>query len=194
MIYDYHIVFGVLGVAVGVVRYAVYVRDIFQGNTRPHIFSWFVWAVLNGIVFSAQVVSHAGPGAWVTGLITGACLFVAVVALFKGEKGITRSDWLCFIAALAGVGLWVLTDTPLLAVIVVTITDAIAYIPTYRKSYWKPREEHAGSYALAALRSVFAIIALDSLSITNWLHPASLIITDGGFAVMAWMRRRQLKV
>jgi len=194
MLSEYHAVLGVLGVLTGVARYALYYRDIFKGKTKPHPFSWFVWGIMNVIVFFAQVISNAGPGVWVTALVAIACLSISVVALFKGEKVITRLDWFCFFTALLGIVLWQVTNQPLLAVIIVTVTDAIAYIPTYRKSYWKPDEETASSYVLAALRSVFALAALDSLALVNWLFPASLVITDGGFALMLWIRRRQLKI
>lgn len=192
MIYDYHIVFAILGIVTAVARYALYYRDIFRGIVKPHPFSWFVWGLMNVIVLFAQITSNAGWSVWVTGLVAFACLSIAAVALFKGEKSITALDWLSFVGALLGVGLWVMTDQPLLAVIIVTITDAIAYIPTYRKSYCKPYEETAFSYGLAALRSVFAILALGSFALTNWLFPASLVLSDGGFTLMLIVRRKQL--
>ncbi|MFA7310146.1 MAG: hypothetical protein WC050_04555 [Candidatus Paceibacterota bacterium] len=192
MTFDYHVILGALAVLVGLMRYALYYRDIFRGKTKPHPFSWFVWGVMNVIVFVAQVTSGAGEGVWATGLVAFACLSISFIALFKGEKQITRLDWACFIAAILGVILWQITKQPLLAVIIVTITDAVAYIPTYRKSFMRPHEETASSYLLAALRSVLSIGALESFALVNWLFPASLVLTDGGFALMLWIRRRQM--
>ncbi|MEK7092937.1 MAG: hypothetical protein AAB927_00460 [Patescibacteria group bacterium] len=192
MTYDYQVALAVLAIIIGIAGYGIYYYDIFKGKTKPHPFSWFVWGLMNVIVFFAQDTSNAGAGEWPTALVAVACLSISFVALFKGERGITKLDWACFFAALVGIVLWRITDQPLLAVIIVTITDAIAYIPTYRKAFYKPQEETTVSYALAALRSVFAIAALDSFALVNWLFPASLVLTDGGFALMLYVRRRQL--
>ncbi len=190
--YDYHVALGVVGVAVGALRYGLYFRDIARGVVKPHVFSWFVWGLMNLVVFFAQLISNAGAGAWVTGFVGVACLSISVAALFKGEKEITRIDWFCFLAALCAIGLWILTSNPLFAVVIVTVADALGYVPTYRKSCWKPHEETAHGYALAALRSVFAIAALESFTLTNILYPVSLVVFDGGFALMLLIRRRQL--
>ena len=193
MIYDYHAVLSVIGIAFGATRYVLYIHDIFRGTAKPHVFSWFVWGLMAAIVFFAQVSDNAGAGAWVTGLVATACLGISVLALFKGEKVITISDWVCFVAALAGVALWRITSQPLLAVVIVAIADAVAYVPTYRKAFLKPHEEPAYSYFLAAMRSVFGVLALQTFTLTNTLYPASLVLTDGGFVLYLLIRRRQLR-
>ncbi|HEY4525069.1 MAG TPA: hypothetical protein VJL39_01740 [Candidatus Paceibacterota bacterium] len=189
---DYYAALGLIGIAFGMTRYVLYIRDIFRGRAMPHPFSWFVWGLMAAIVFFAQVSEHAGAGSWITGVVAVMCLAISVLALFKGEKGITVSDWACFFAALFGVVLWRITDQALLAVVIVAVADAIAYVPTYRKAFYKPNEEPAYSYFLAAMRSVFGILALQAFTITNVLYPASLVITDGGFVLYLLVRRMQL--
>jgi len=189
---DYYTTLSILGIAFGGARYIIYLRDMFRGTAKPHPFSWFVWGLMAAIVFFAQLSEGAGAGAWITGLVGAACLGISVLALYKGEKGITKSDWVCLLASIIGVVLWRLTSEPLLAVVIIVIADAIAYIPTYRKAFYKPHEEPAYTYFLAAMRSVFGVLALQSFTITNWLYPASLILTDGGFVVYLLVRRWQL--
>jgi len=48
------------------------------------------------------------------------------------------ADWYFFLAALAAIPLWLLTRTPLYSVVVVTVIDALAYVPTFRKSWHRP--------------------------------------------------------
>lgn len=188
---DYKIILALLATLIGLIGYIPYFRDIFKGTTKPHVFSWFIWSLLTGIAFAAQVVEGAGPGAWVTGFTAVVCSAVAVLAFSKGEKEITKSDWVCLVLALLGIALWLVTDNPLTAVIVVTITDALAFIPTFRKTYFKPHEETLTEYALAAVKFFISIIALESLTLSTWLYPASLVIMNGAFVVMALIRRRK---
>ena len=185
---------GVLATLIGLVSYIPYFRDIFNGKTKPHFFSWFIWALLTGIAFFAQVTENAGPGAWVTGLTAFICLLIAILALSKGEREITKSDWLCFVSALIGIIVWIKTDNPFFAVILVTLVDAVAYIPTFRKSYYRPQEETLIEYELATLKFFIALFALQSLSVSTWLYPVSLVLTNGAFVVMNIVRRNQLGI
>lgn len=186
------IILGILATIVGLVGYVPYFQDIFKGKTKPHVFSWFIWALLTGIAFFAQVVSDAGPGAWVTGVTAFICLIISILALKNGEKEITKTDWFCFIGALVGIVVWIKTSNPLFAVILVTLVDAIAYIPTFRKSYYKPFEETLIEYELASLKFVIALFALQSFTLITTLYPLSLVITNGLFSIMTIVRRKQL--
>ena len=187
---DYKIALGVIASIIGFIGYIPYFRDIFNGKTKPHIFSWFAWGISAGIVFFAQIAKGAGPGAWVTGLTAIACVSIAVLAFFRGEKNITRIDWISFVSALLGVVFWQLTNDPLTAVLLVTIADILAFIPTIRKAYEKPREETASTYFLNALKYAISLIALQSLNFTTFLYPAYLVVANGLFVVMLLVRRK----
>lgn len=55
------------------------------------------------------------------------------VASFKyGEKTLTRSDWISFVAALLVIPLWALTKNAALAAILISVIDGLGYYPTYR--------------------------------------------------------------
>lgn len=190
---DYKIILGISASVLGFIGYVPYFRDIFQGRTKPHIFSWFVWSLLTGIAFFAQLSKGAGAGAWVTGFTAAVSLSIAILAFFRGEKHITKIDWATFIGALSGLIFWGLTANPLSAVIIITVTDALAFAPTFRKSYCKPHEETASTFALSALKFVFGLAALQSYNLTTWLYPASLVLMNGLFVVMLLLRRHILK-
>ncbi len=189
---NYRIVLGVIATLVGLSSYIPYFRDIFRKRTKPHIFSWLAWGVLGGVAFAAQVVKGAGPGAWVTAITTIACLAIAALAFTHGEKNITKTDWACFIAALLGIALWFVLKDPLGAVIVVTIANTLAFIPTYRKSYSKPSQETLSSYGLSALKWAIGVSALQAFTLTTLLYPVVLTFTNGSFALIFFLRRRSI--
>lgn len=189
---DYKIVLATAATIISFIGYLPYIRDVLKGTTKPHLFTWLIWTLLTGIAFLAQVAGGGGTGAYVTAFSTIMCLIIAVLAFPRGEKNITRLDWACFIAALFGIVLWQLTGDPLLAVIIVVATDTVAFVPTFRKAFWKPREETAIMYALDTIRFILAIIALESFSVTTWLYPAAVAFTDGIFVIFVLIRRRQI--
>lgn len=192
MMDDYKTILGIAAVVVGLIGYVPYYRDVLRGVTKPHPFSWIGFALLLGITFVAQVVTGAGPGAWVNGISALGVLGIAILALAKGEKDITAFDWFCFGGALLGIVLWRVTSNPLAAVVIVTVTDMVAFAPTYRKAYAKPHEETASLFVLASLKYLISLFALTSLSLTTALFPVSLIVSNSALVWMLWYRRRQL--
>ncbi|OGG79822.1 hypothetical protein A3A39_00900 [Candidatus Kaiserbacteria bacterium RIFCSPLOWO2_01_FULL_54_13] len=189
---DYHVVLGGLAVVIGLVSYVPYFRDIVRGATKPHPFSWFVWGFVSGIAFLAQIVKDGGPGAWATGITSIACFVIAAFAFFRGERGITKFDWVCFIGAMAGIVFWRITNEPLSAVIIVTIVDGLGFAPTFRKAYLKPYEETLSTYVLSLLKWGLGLIALTSVNLTTILFPGAIFVMNLGFVVMVLIRRRQL--
>ncbi|MFY9463166.1 MAG: hypothetical protein WAP52_03200 [Candidatus Sungiibacteriota bacterium] len=189
---EYKIILGASASVINIIGYIPYFRDIARGKTKPHIFSWLVWGILTGIAFFAQVSKGAGPGAWVTGISALFCTIIAIVAFFRGEKDITALDWFYFASALIGLLLWELTANPLFAILLITLIDIFAFVPTFRKAYNKPQEETLSLYTLSALKFAVGLAALQAYNLTTWLYPASLVITNGLFAVMLTVRRHTL--
>src|SRR3990167_9255905 len=125
---------GILATLIAIYAYIPYFRNIFRGKTKPHAFSWFVWFLLTAIAFFAQVSDNAGPGAWVTGFTAVICFVIFIFGLKRGEKDIVWIDWLSLVGALLALGLWAITNEPLLSVILITLIDALGFVPTFRKS------------------------------------------------------------
>lgn len=189
---DYKIVLAVFSVLMTLVGYSYYFRDLFAGKTKPHAFSWLVWASLTAIAFAGQVSDNAGPGAWVTAVTATISFIIFGLAIKIGEKDITKSDMLSLGAAVFALLLWFFTKDPLLSVIIITIVDFLGFLPTIRKSCAKPYEETLIHYVLAGLKFVLAILALENYSLVTWLYPASLVAANLFFVVMLVMRRKKV--
>lgn len=182
--------FGALAVLMMVCSRGNYFRSIFQGKTKPHAFSWFIWGTISSIGFAAQVAEGAGPGSWARGFAAATCFILVVVALMRGKNNIKRSDWVTFAVSLAAIPLWVATKTPVWSVILVCIIDTLGYYPTVRKSWEKPDEEAAISYIFSACGAFFSILALEHYTISTWLYSAVLAWSNASMALFLWVRRR----
>jgi hypothetical protein len=189
---DYKTILAIIAVVVGLIGYAPYLRDLFARTTKPHAFSWLAWGVLESTAFFAQLAKGGGWGALVTGFSAVIALFVAGVAFARKETEIKMLDWFALSGALIGIILWGLTSNPLLAVILVTVSDALAFIPTFRKSYAKPWQETLMEYFLSVVKWAIEIFALKILNVTTVLYPASLVLTNGLFVAMSFWRRKKL--
>ena len=152
-----------------------YIRGILRNEIRPHVFSWFIWALGTIIVFVAQLSDGAGVGAWPIGVSGVITFLVAALALTKAaDTSIVRMDWVFLVLALAALPLWFVTDTALSAVIVLTVADLLGFGPSVRKAYDYPYEENALFFSLGALRNGFVLLALENYSWTTALFPAAV--------------------
>ncbi len=186
------IIFGFLSSAIALLCCVPYVRDIYKGKTKPHVFSWFLWGVITATVFIVQKEGRSGAGSWVTAMACVASFFVAFLGFFKGEKKFLLVDWICFFGALFGIILWVFTKQPLSAVVILTLTDGVAYIPTFKKGFSKPFEETLSTWILSALQFIIALFAFDVFSFLNLFYPVALIVMNITFVTLLLIRRKIL--
>jgi len=170
-----------------------YIRSIFQGKTKPHVFSWVIWGSTTFIVFLAQLADKGGAGAWpigVSGIIT---IYVALLAYIKkSDSTITRMDWLFFALAVTSLPLWYFTADPLWAVVILTTVDILGFGPTIRKAYAFPLEEQLTFFVIIAIRNLLAIMALAHYSLTTMLFPAVTGAACLMLIVIVMYRRRML--
>ncbi|MBU1112174.1 MAG: hypothetical protein ABIG93_01935 [archaeon] len=191
--FEYKAILGIIAIVLALAGYIPYFRDIFLGKTKPHTYTWLVWASLTGIAFFGQMFDGGGAGAWVTGFTALVSFVIFFIALKKGEQSITTSDkWSLFGACIALV-LWFITNNPLGSVILITLIDALGFYPTFRKSYHKPHEETMSTYFLSGLKFIIAIIALQNYTVITWLYPASLVLMNFVFVGLLVVRRKQHK-
>lgn len=170
-----------------------YIRSIRQGATKPHAFSWVIWALGTFVVFLAQLAGAGGVGAWPMGVSGLIAAYIAVLAYHKqSDTAITRPDWVFLIVALAALPCWFLTSDPLWAVVILTGLDLAGFGPTFRAAYSRPYDERIGFYSLGAVRNLLAVLALEHYSPTTVLFPAAVGVACIAFVAMVAYRRRQL--
>lgn len=182
---------GVITVALSIIGHVPYMVDMLRGKTKPHAYTWFVWTLLTGIAFFAQVFGNAGAGAWGTGITTLLSLVIFLLSLKRGTKDITSSDKWCLAGALAALGLWGLTNTPLLSVILITVVDLLAFVPTIRKTFKAPGEETLFTYGLNNFRHALSLGAIQNYSVVTALYPIMLLFMNFFMTVLIIVGRRQ---
>lgn len=187
------IILSFIAIAIGLLAYIPYFRDILAGKTKPHIFSWFGWMIMEAIAFFAIIAGKGSAGAWPHLISAIVCLGTVLLCLKYGEKNITLPDKLCIILSMIAIILWQLTNNPLWAVIFITVADALAYAPTFRKAYYKPYEETALMFGLNVIKNVLVLFALSSYSLTTVLFDAYLITANTAFVIMLMIRRKLIK-
>jgi hypothetical protein len=189
---EYKIFLGYLAIVIEIISYAIYFWGIWKGKTKPHAFTWLVWGTLNVVGFAAVLTSGGETVAWVLGINALANLAISAIGFWQRNVHYDKYDWLALMGGFLGIFLWWLADNPLYAVILVSISDVIALVPTFRKAYRLPFEENITSFVVGIPYYVLAIIALASFTFTNILYPAAIIAVDGSLVAIIYIRRKKL--
>ncbi|MEI7451703.1 MAG: hypothetical protein WCK37_00705 [Candidatus Falkowbacteria bacterium] len=186
------IVFAVIAALIGVLAFLPYFRDIFRLKTKPHIYTWLIWAITQT---TAIVGIIRGGGSWgALNLIVGT-VFVVGIFLFSfkyGSKNITRQDTFVLFAALGAILVWWQLDKLTLAVIMVSIIDVLGYFPSFRKVYQEPWSETLSSWLLFSVSNIFAIMALDKYNLLTVTYLTLISLANIVMFLICFVRRRSI--
>ena len=172
----------------------VYIYDTFKGKAKPHLLSWLTWCLLMGVAAGIAFTN----GAFISGLIIGngslMCLVISIISLWRGEKHITRMDYVMFFSALAAIPIWVATQEPLFAAFWVTLIDVLGYGPTFRKAWAKPHEESVRAFCLYWIIWGLNVYSISPYTLTTGLYPTTIFFMNVFLVLMLIYRRRALSV
>jgi hypothetical protein len=183
-----------LAIVLTFVGYSPYFRDLIAGRTTPHIFSWLVWSVVTTIIFALQLSAGAGLGAFVTLSVALISFAIFLIGLRKGHKNIKPIDVVFLVLALATIPIWLISDEPVLSMVLLSTIDLLGFAPTIRKSWNEPYSETLSLYVITFFRHSLSLFALQAYNIVTMLFPATWVIANLAFAVMLMYRRRVLRV
>ena len=184
-----------------------------RGIAKPQVVSWAIWSGILFIGGASSVEARQWPAAAYTLTCGVGCGLIAVLALripvryrdppvmvpLWREKTV-RLDFICLAGGLAGLMLLALARDRSAAVMVAIATDLIAYIPTLVHAWQEPYEETWLSYAMYSAGGALTLAAVaisrpgSLLTVTAVAYPAYVLATDGGFAAMLCLRRREMRV
>jgi hypothetical protein len=190
---NYKIIFGGIGALLGLAGYIYYYINIFlnEGN-KPCVFTWVPLSIIVSFGLYAQFQTGAMWGAAVTGVTALNCIIVAIISLFFKRTQPEWSDWVCFIGAIIAIIWWRISNGFVMPVIIVSLADAIAFFPTWKRGYRDPFKETMWMWFLNCSKFVFGIAALGTYSITTLLFPLSIAMIDGTFLLTIFLRRKYL--
>lgn len=186
-------IFTIISLAFGLAVFLPYYINIWKKVAKPHLFSWLTWGILTGIGFILSLGGGGGEGSWIFALQSILCLGIAGYALVKGEKNITRIDWIFFIGAIVIMIIYVFTKNAVISVTLAAAIDFLAFLPTFRKSFSKPHDEPALTYSFSSLSFLFSLGALQTYSFVTMFYPSTLVVTNIVFVLFVLFRRKIIK-
>ena len=186
-------IFVIASLIFGLATFLPYYINIWKKVAKPHLFSWLPWGILTSLGFILSLQGGGGEGSWIFALQSILCLGIAGYALVKGEKNITRIDWLFFISAIIIMFVYAFTKDAVLSVVLAATIDFFAFLPTFRKSYSKPYDEPVLTYFFSFLGFLFSLGALQIYSFVTLFYPSTVVVTNCVIVLFLLIRRKSVK-
>lgn len=181
-----------VAVALRLIGGFAYLSAVIRGKAQPYPLSWLLWGITPMIAFAAEINVGVGPSSLVTFTLGVTPLMVFISAMLKNPKWLKLDalNMVCGLIAVGGIILWLLTDEPVLAIVISIIADFFSGLPTIRKTIKRPRSEYAPTYLMSALAMVVTIFAVQSWSFAAGAFPI-YVLTVNLFMVWIITTRRK---
>jgi hypothetical protein len=180
---------GVLAGLLGVFDTLPYIRDTLRGATRPHRGTWLIWGVLGVVVCLSQRADGASWSLVMAAVQALTTVIIFVLAIPRGEGGLSRVDAIMIAIAAGGVTGWVVADEPIVATACVVAADSIGVALMVPKTYRDPDSETLTTFALASVAAVLAAAAVAEPDPSLLLYPAYYCLANGLIALLIVRRR-----
>lgn len=166
------------------------------GNSRPHVYSWLIWTIVNAVAWYNQWTHGAGAGAWSTLVMTILSGVVFLIAAYQyisriSDDKITPVDQWCLAGAFISIVFLMIFKAGPASIVVAVITDALAFIPTLKKAWTAPGSETSANYLINTLRHIIALFAMQSYNFVTLLFPVSLIFLNALTVGIMLLRKNQ---
>jgi hypothetical protein len=185
------LIVAIISSIVSVILFIPYIVDIFKKKTEPHIYSWLIWTITIGIATVAGFKSGGGYGNLSMSIAVILCGAIFLLSFKKGTKNINTFDLYCLILALSILVFYIFTNDGLTSVIVVSIIDTVAFLPTYRKVFEDPYSETLSLYALSATSYVLDFFALQNYTLTTSIFILTSVAMNGLLPVLVYIKRKR---
>jgi CDP-diglyceride synthetase len=150
--------------------------------------------LLTGIASAASFAAKQYPSAILTLCACVECAAIVALSLSYGDRKFELFDIFCQIGAILGLILWILFNSPLIAIIATVGIDFIASLPTIRHAWRKPSEETLICFVLASIGAMFALAAIKHIHATGIIYPIWIVVVNALLAVIIVTRKNSLEL
>lgn len=176
---DAKAVLGMVAGAIALLAYVVYVISIFKGGSKPNRATWWIWAFMGLILALSYDLSGATNTIWVPYVEFLGPFTIALLSLKYGEGGLNnKTDLLCLLGAVVSVILWIVFDSPLVALITNLTIDSFAIIPTIKKSYLRPEGEDFWAWFGTGVADSLNMFAVERFTFAILVYPIYMLLSD----------------
>ncbi|MEI7709556.1 MAG: hypothetical protein WCI76_02475 [bacterium] len=181
-----------IGTAVSLIGISLYIKDIFLGNTKPNLVSWFLWMLGPFLGAFFQLKAGAGLSALPVFMAGFGPLLVIIFSLWNKNAywKITRFDIICGFFSLLALVIYVITHNLGVSIIFAIISDALASMPTIAKSWKFPETETVAPYFTGIFSNILGLLIIKNWIFLIYSFSAYLIVLN--ITIICCIKRKKI--
>lgn len=184
----------IIGIAAGILSfaaYALYIRAIWRGTTKPSRSTWWVLTLVGLLILLSYYAEGARESIWVPLAYVVGPFLIALLSIKQGEgTSWSRIDQWCFAGAVASMLVWLglrfalpsgsfLNEHAELVTLLINMgMDTLGLYPTLEKAWRRPKFEDTPAWTLEALSSVLNIFAAKPWIFSIYIYPIYLAVVN----------------
>ena len=184
-------IFGLIWGAITTITYLVYYYSVFRGETKPHIYTAFLYLIITLLIFTIQISNEASYWSiylWVIAFFS----WVTYLLSFKyWTNDITTFDKICLWIWLITIPIWYFSWNPLYSLLLLVWLDLVATSPTIRKTFVDPYSENPNVYLIEFIWLIFVLWSLNNFALVNSLYPIFIFSINIMIYFIIIVRRRR---
>lgn len=181
----------IIGKLAGLLSFAAFILyyiSIVQGRSRPNRVTWIILTVVGILILASYYASGARNTLWIPVAYTIGPLIVALLALKYGEGGASRLDSFCLIGCVVSIILWIVTDSPLVTLLINIGIDFLGMVPTLVKSFVDPWSEDLLAWSVTVFSNFLNIVAIERWEFSIVVYPIYMVLVNG-FVVLFLLKK-----
>jgi hypothetical protein len=159
---------------------SVYIRSMFLGNTKPNRVTWVMWAVAPLIATAAELSKGVGWAVLPVFMAGFSPLMILTASYFarRAYWKLSNYDYLCGVLSSIALLMWWLTKDPSTAIVFAIASDALASVPTIRKSWNNPETESIWPFVVGILGAASSLVVAPIWTFSSIGFPVYLIVIN----------------
>ncbi len=173
--------FAYFTIPLGLIGIFLYIKDTFQGKTRPNIVSWIFWTIAPFVGVYIAYQSGIAIPLLVSTFLAGFGPLLVVIASFFSKHSfwkITIFDIGCGVLSAVTIVIWVTTKDGVISLLFAILADLFAGLPTFIKAWRHSETENTGPYLFGSFNSVITFLIIQDFSFLNVAFPLYLLTNN----------------
>ena len=166
---------GIVAGVLAIVGYVPYIISILLGKTKPNRASWFIWALVGGLLAVSYIAEGDRNTIWLPISYFLGPLIVALLSLRYGYTTWTKIDTICIVAALISVIPWMLSHNAMFTLIINVLIDMMGAVPTIIKTHREPDTEDFTAWLIFFVANTLQVFAISEWGLAA-LYPLYLFV------------------
>ena len=186
--------FAIAATIISAVAFIPYIWSIIKGETRPSGASWWSWTIINTItVFSSWFAGASWQVLLLPAWLCVSQLAISILSIKRGDNNWDGLNKFCVGGALLGVGLWMVTGQPLIALSISIAADLLASVPNFRHAFKNPEQENKLGWGLGWFSAVFEMFTINKWSLAESGWPLYFLFNMSATLFLV-MRKPKIKI